>query len=51
MGFRVLSNLPMKGKMTALESTEEARQMTEKAFEEEAKAKERERGSSYLFKS
>ena len=37
--------------MTALEMAEEARQMAEKAFEEEAKAKERERGSSYLCKS
>ena len=50
-GLQSALQLANEREMTALESAEEARQMTEKAFEEEAKAKERERGSSYLCKS
>ena len=50
-GLQSALQLANEREMTALESAEEARQMTEKAFEEEAKAKERERGSSCLCKS
>ena len=51
--FRLQSALQLANKreMTALETVEEARQMAKKALEEEAKAKEKERGSSCLCKS
>ena len=50
-GFQSALQLANEREMTALETVEEARQMAKKALEEEAKAKERERGSSCLCKS
>ena len=50
-GLQSALQLANKREMTALETVEEARQMAKKALEKEAKAKEKERGSSCLCKS
>ena len=50
-GLQSALQLANEREMTALETVEKARQMAKKALEEEAKAKERERGSSCLCKS
>ena len=51
--FRLQSALQLANEreMAALKMAEKSRQMAKKAIEEEAKAKERERGSSCLCKS